>query len=439
VGKAHIIADRFDVVGLAGAGGAASVYRATDRHSGQTVAVKVLRGNPSAEDIERFAREAALLAQFSHPAIVRYVTHGREEGGLYLAMEWLEGMTLSQRLARKALSIDETLTLVRGLAEALGCAHARGMVHRDVKPGNIFLVDGEAEKVKLLDFGIARLRSASAEITRTGIVVGTPGYMAPEQARGDRDIDARGDVFSLGCVLFRCLTGKSAFAGADIVAVLTKVLLEDAPPVRSLRPDVSPSLDALVAQMLAKRPADRPTDANEVLAALGGASGSRDADPPTTAFAASLTTDERRMMCILLSRPPSDAASQEALVASDTLRAAIAAQGGRLDVLADRSMLVTLEGTGTPTDSAARAARCALAIHAVAPSLPVVLVAGEGEMKGRVAMGPVIDRGAALLGGVDASGAVRIDEVIAGFLDGRFEVRIDKGLLSIDRPTERRW
>ncbi len=438
---ARVIADRFELHGLAGAGGSASVHRATDRRTGQVVALKVLRGEPDGEAIERFALEAKVLAQLSHPAIVRYVSHGTIGGDVYLAMEWLEGLTLAQSLAKKrTFSIEESVAIVEKIAEPLGVAHAQGIVHRDIKPANIFLVDGDATRIKLLDFGIARLRSRLTELTQAGVVIGTPGYMAPEQARAEKALDARADIFSLGCVFYRCLTGKSAFSGGDMLAVLAKILLEEAPSVRVERPDVPLAIAELVAQMLAKRPSQRPMDANAVGAMIASLSRptaleskvSARAVEATTPAANALSSDERRMMCVLLSRAPAEGALADGAIDTfETLRGAIAAQGGHLDVLANRSLLVTLEGAGTPTDNAARAARCALAMRSLLPSLPMVLVAGQGEMKGNVAMGPVIDRGATLLGGVDEKDAVRLDDVIAGLLDRRFDVRVDGGAISL--------
>jgi serine/threonine protein kinase len=136
-------------------------------------------------------------------------------------MEWLDGEDLSRRLRRSRLSLDETLRLVTGVAEALGAAHARGIIHRDLKPSNLFLVGGRPEQVKLVDFGIAQLGDLS-RMTRTGMALGTPAYMAPEQARGDDSLDLRADLFSLGCVLFECVTGQSAFKGAHVVALLRR-------------------------------------------------------------------------------------------------------------------------------------------------------------------------------------------------------------------------
>ncbi|HVY44586.1 MAG TPA: protein kinase, partial [Minicystis sp.] len=425
-----VIGDRFEVIDLAGAGGSATVYRAVDRESVKLVALKLLRGQLDDEALERFALEARVLAQLSHPGIVRYVSHGTIGGHVFLAMEWLEGLTLAQHLAqRRPLTVDESLALVARVAEALGVAHTQGIVHRDIKPGNIFLVDGDPRRPKLLDFGVARLRFRITELTQAGVVLGTPGFMAPEQARAERVLDPRADVFSLGCVLYRCLTGRNPFAGEDVVAVLAKVLLADARPVRELVPEVPAAVADLVAQMLAKRPVDRPADANAVAVALDTLGRARPAEA-LLAEPASISGDERRIMCILLSRasgdPPGAASGDH-----DALRAAVAAHGGHLDVLANGSLLVTLEGAATPTDHAARGARCALAMRAVAPWLPVVLVAGEGEIKGRVAIGPVIDRGAALLADAGATQDVRVDGIVAALLGARFETREDGGVLSL--------
>src|SRR5262249_11145929 len=154
------------------------------------------------------------------PGIVRYISHGSTGAGVrYLVMEWLEGIDLSAYLsAHGALPIGDAVAVVRRVAEALSAAHQRGVVHRHIKPSNIFLASSTTESVRILDFGIARVANQAAS-TKTGIVVGTPGYMAPEQARGERELDARADVFSLGCVLFECLTGRAAFIGEHIMAL----------------------------------------------------------------------------------------------------------------------------------------------------------------------------------------------------------------------------
>ena len=195
-----VVAARFELTRLAATGGMGSVFRARDLLTGEDVALKTIRGCGDEQQAERFEREAALLAQLEHPAIVRYVAHGRCEGQHYLVMEWLEGESLSARLWRGPLDHAESVLLGQRVAAALAALHARGIVHRDVKPSNLILCDGEVERVKLVDFGVARSRRARA-LTTVGAMVGTPGYMAPEQARGERRIDARADIFALGCVL----------------------------------------------------------------------------------------------------------------------------------------------------------------------------------------------------------------------------------------------
>lgn len=262
-----VVDDRFELGEPIGEGGMGTVYRARDRATGGAVALKIVRVVNEQTDA-RFEREAAALADLSHPGIVRYVAHGlTATGERYLAMELLSGVTLAERLVGGALGVSETLAVGRGIASALAAAHAKELVHRDVKPGNVFLEGGSASRVKVLDFGLAR-GPGGPLVTRAGSLLGTPSYMAPEQVRGDRAIDARADVFALGALLFECLTGKPPFAGADTEAVLAKVLLEQPPPARELRPEVPLALEALITTMLRKDPEGRPRDAAEVARAL---------------------------------------------------------------------------------------------------------------------------------------------------------------------------
>jgi serine/threonine protein kinase/tetratricopeptide (TPR) repeat protein len=262
----ELIAERFEVEKLAGSGGMGAVYRAIDRTNNETVALKALH-DPGGTHVERFLREAKVLAELHHPNIVRYIDHGRNKNGeLYMAMEWVAGESLSQRIARQPLSVREGVMVVSQVAKALASAHGQGIVHRDIKPSNLFVLF-DSLTIKVLDFGIARL-SQAARLTGNGMMLGTPGYMAPEQARGAASVDARADVFSLGCVLFKCLTGRPPFMSEDVRTVLAQVLFDPAPPVSSLRPEVTPALDALVARMLSKKPADRPADGAAVAAEL---------------------------------------------------------------------------------------------------------------------------------------------------------------------------
>ena len=263
-----LVGDRFQIERLAKAGGMGAVYRAIDRDGGTPVAVKMLSGC-SEQAASYFARESRILAELRHPAVVEYRGHGRTHTGtLWLAMEWLDGLDLEERMARTPLSVRESLALVRRAAEALGAAHEREIVHRDIKPSNLFLVDGEIEKAKLLDFGIARSREATRPATRTGMLLGTPGYMAPEQTLGAKDLTPAADVFALGCVLYECLTGEAAFSGEHMMVVLAKIILGHAPRVRAVRRGVPAALDELVASMLAKAPEQRPRDGKEVARAI---------------------------------------------------------------------------------------------------------------------------------------------------------------------------
>jgi serine/threonine protein kinase len=180
------------------------------------------------------------LNALQHPNILGYIDHGRTpDGRSYLATEWLDGEDLAAVLARGRLSVTAALSLTASVARTLGFAHERGLVHRDLKPSNIFLLGGDLDRIKIIDFGVVRFIGITLKLTRHGTTVGTPGYMAPEQARGEDTVDARADVFSLGCVLFECLTGRPPFVADHPLAVLTKILFEQAPPPSQLRPDLA--------------------------------------------------------------------------------------------------------------------------------------------------------------------------------------------------------
>jgi hypothetical protein len=422
------------------------VFQAWDRVKRELVAVKVLLDGRSA-DRARFEREAEALSELRHPGIVQYVAHGETAPGEpYLVMEWLEGEDLASRLRRGRLSVEESLTLGLRVAETLGAAHSRGIVHRDLKPSNLFLVDGSVDGIKVLDFGIAWLADTT-RMTETGIVLGTPGYMAPEQALTGTDIDTRADVFSLGCVLFECLTGRRAFMGEHVMALLAKILFEEVPRLRDLQPEVPPALEALVIRMLAKHPAKRPRHGMDVVDALSALDATVRSSSPTgaqqTANIPALTAGERRLLSVVLlgraqplgfgSAPASTVGKTWRSVTLLSMRQMTEASGGRLELLVDGSVLVTLVGTGIATDLAARAARCALALQELADSRPIALATGYGEVTGNLPIGDAIDRAARRLawrgaspgGGAEPSLCpVAIDELTAGLLDGSFEVEL---------------
>ncbi len=420
----ELIADRFEVERLAGEGGMATVYRTRDRETGETVAVKLLRGD-AGDHAERLMREARVLAQLGHPGIVRYVAHGTSGSGeLYLAMEWLEGEDLSHRLERGPLSVDDTLTLARRAADALAAAHSRGLVHRDLKPSNLFLPGGRVEEAKVLDFGIVRLAQATIVATATGSILGTPAYMAPEQARGEREVTARADIFSLGCVVSECLTGRQVFSGEHALAVLARILLEEAPRVREARPDVSEPLDDLVARMLSKDPAERPAGAQALLEELENlpAAAAAAVSGVVVEVPVGITTGEQRVLAVVL------VASSPATMREvpQTFHLAASQHGGRLERLADGSVLVVLSGSAAATDLVREAARCALGLRALVPGVAIALATGRGTLTGRLPVGEVIDRAVDRLrhGRPDDEGP-RLDDVSAGLLSTRFQVSGD--------------
>ena len=428
-----------------------TVFFAHDEVMGIPVAVKALFTAQVLSDV-RFEREAHLLAELTHPGLVRYVAHGATPAGeRYLVMEWLEGEDLARHLQRGRLSIDAAARMVGRIAEALAAVHARGVVHRDLKPSNLFLVGASTENVKILDFGVARFGSLRAT-TQTGTVLGTPGYMAPEQARSGSPIDTRVDVFALGCVLFEALTGAPAFAGAHLMAMLAKILFEEAPRVSDLRPEVPEALDLLVVSMLAKNPDERPRDGAAVARAIAGL-GAVPSDGPRSAPLSqrtSLTGGELRLLSVVLvgaahvgpSGPAPrvgapQAASGFRLRAGESdadgrMRDLAEARGGRFERLADGSAMVTLAGsTRIAADQASLGARCALALRAAVPERSLALATGRAEVNGRMPVGEAIDRAARLLAeraaAPEGRPIIAIDEVTAGLLDARFTVHRSSG------------
>jgi serine/threonine protein kinase len=252
---------------MLGTGGMGLVLEAEDPHLQRPVALKImhaaLAGNESYR--ERFLQEARAAAKIDHENIVVIYGAGEERGVLYLAMQLLRGETLEDRLRHESkLSQAETLRIGREVASGLAAAHEAGLVHRDIKPANIWLEAGSG-RVKILDFGLARLSGgAGARLTRTGVVMGTPGYMAPEQARTKDPIDHRCDLFSLGCVLYHLCTGRVPFESSDPVTALIALATEQPPPPHHLSAEINLPLSELVIRLMSKKPADRPASARVV-------------------------------------------------------------------------------------------------------------------------------------------------------------------------------
>lgn len=261
---------------LLGEGGMAEVYRARQRKTKRVVAIKVLieaRAVNQKSFRERFEREWRVMQAITHPNVVALLDWpDPPTGPMYFAMELLEGETLSQRLDRvERLSLDRSRQLFMQLAQGLAAVHAAGIIHRDIKPQNIFLcqTDDGSINAKLLDFGLARVLGSS--ITGVGLVVGTPAYVAPEQASGDK-IDHRVDIYALGLVMYRTITGQHPFKNDidDQVTTLGHQLLSPPPPLSWLEEAIPARLEALVLQMLRKRPEDRPQTIQAVIDDLAG-------------------------------------------------------------------------------------------------------------------------------------------------------------------------
>jgi serine/threonine protein kinase len=259
----------YRVLKVLGAGGMGVVYQAEDPDLRRLVALKAMLPAlaASASARERFLREARSAAAIDHDNIVHIYQVGTDRGVPFLAMQFLQGETLDDRLKRSAkITTADVLRIARETASGLAAAHKVGLIHRDIKPANLWL-EAETGRVKILDFGLARAAGDDAHLTKTGAIMGTPSYMAPEQAAG-KAVDARADLFSLGCVLYRLCTGRLPFQGGDTIAVLVAVATEEPPPPRQVNPRLPAGLSDLVMKLLAKKPEDRPASGQAVIEAV---------------------------------------------------------------------------------------------------------------------------------------------------------------------------
>ena len=263
------LADRYAIEREIGAGGMATVYLAEDLKHHRKVAVKVLRPELAAVlGAERFLKEIEVTANLQHPNILPLYDSGEADAFLYYVMPYIEGESLRDKLNReKQLAVEETVEIAKSVAGALSYAHERGVIHRDIKPENILLQAGQA---LVADFGIALAvsQAGGTRLTETGLSLGTPHYMSPEQAMGDRELDARSDVYSLGATVYEMLVGDPPHMGSTVQAIIAKVLSETPSPITRARELVPPNVDAAVRQSLAKTPADRFHSAAEFAEAL---------------------------------------------------------------------------------------------------------------------------------------------------------------------------
>ncbi len=272
-----VLADKYRLVRLIGEGGMGSVFEANHERIGKRVAVKLVRSEhaENQEIVGRFSREAQAAASIGHPGIIDVYDIGTAaDGSLFLVMEYLEGQSLGAALDVSG-ALDPGFTAYIGcqILSALDSAHRKGIVHRDLKPDNVYLVDTwhTQPAVKILDFGISKFVTGEGEdnrMTRSGVVMGTPYYMSPEQARGRKDVDQRADLWATGVILYECLTGQRPFAGGNLLALVYEVLNTEPPPPTSIRPGLSPAFESVVLRALVRDRDARYSSAAEMLADL---------------------------------------------------------------------------------------------------------------------------------------------------------------------------
>jgi tetratricopeptide (TPR) repeat protein len=412
--RPELLGGRFQVEREVGRGAVGIVYRAYDVETNRYVALKLIavRG-VDAGDEARFEREGTVLAELSHPGIVEVVTSGiLEDSTPYIAMEWLDGEDLASRQRRAPLGIADTIEVGRQMCLALDAAHQAGVVHRDVKPTNIFLLsrpDG-AIVAKLVDFGVAA--AGDIRLTRSGNIVGTPAYMAPEQARGDGPIDARSDLYALGATLFELVTGRPPHVGPTPIATLARLVTTPAPRMSDFVPDISPPLDALIARLLATDPDDRPASAASVAAEFSALARQTivpgpDTDPPSTA----LTTGSRLVTSIVALSAGEGAAREEAM-------AELRAREADVVPLGKDGIVAHLGARQALGDEASRALELALGL--ARRSARVGVATGRTRVRLSRPVGEVVDRASAFAREARA-GQVIADATTTELARGRFE------------------
>jgi hypothetical protein len=387
--------------------------------------VKILHARGVVE-MARFRQEARLLSELSHPGIVRYFDHGvTPSGAPYIAMEWLEGETLEERLDRGRLSAADASQVAGLVLDALSAAHAHSIVHRDIKPGNIFLVGGKLSNIRVLDFGIARDRLDIKRFTRDGATVGTPLYTSPEQARGRGDVDGRADIFSLGCVLYEALTGEPPFTGESPLEVMTKVCGGQVPELSSKRGGLPKVLTSLVHTMLAPELDKRPQSAAalalefaEITRSLRGVVATAAAAESSGHRGHSGESGRRTIAAMLISLGRGAHGDESARLVE--IRRLLGPLGCRMDRLVDRRLLVTAEAAA-PGEQAVRLAAAALALRELEKTAKIALATGRASMVGTLPVGPLMDRLPTLLVGQDHN-TIQLDEATQRLLPARYVV-----------------
>ncbi|MDX2024214.1 MAG: protein kinase [Deltaproteobacteria bacterium] len=413
-----ILLDRYQLQSVIGEGGCGMVFRAKDTLLDREVAVKTTLETSDAAWRE-FDREIRLLARLPHPAIVQLLDHGRVPlGGPVLVMELLFGHTLREELQKGAMAASQACRLVARVLGALAFAHDLGIVHRDLKPSNVFLVQGSAHNATLLDFGVAHERTGWQQPSRSG--VGTPLYMAPEQASGDVDIDGRADVFAAGCLLVECITGRPLFQGLGL-APFAKAMLSERVVTESALARVPPHLRSLAHRMLASRRDERPSNAAALAAQLLSIADEL-SDAPVADVGTWVGPREARSLAILLVRLPGRLAPRPRI---EDMQDVVAPWGGTIYALPGDVLLGTFGVAGNAVDQTTRAANAALALRAVLPHASMALSLARATVEHHELVGPAIDESVRLLEGAavdDDASAIELDDNAAALLADPFVV-----------------
>jgi tetratricopeptide (TPR) repeat protein len=427
-----LLGGRFVVEREVGRGGVGIVYRARDEVTGQNVALKVIAiAGVDAGEEARFHREGRLLAGLTHPGIVRLVAFGQlDDGQPFVAMEWLDGEDVAQRIKRKPLTLSQALEVAASVADALHAAHATGIVHRDVKPSNVFLLradDAGVPQTRLVDFGVAS--ADDAKLTRTGAIIGTPAYMAPEQARGDTEVDARADLYGLGATLFEMIAGRPPHVGPTPIAILARLVTTPAPRLCEVYPDAPLSLDELMSTLLATQPQDRPASGadvarelrrivTELSSSVEVARGIPDGDPQSFGSGVLSSTRNaggtRMVTSILATQVPKGAPRQRLL-------AHLRSRGADATELGGDAIVAHLGARKALGDEAARAID--LAFRLAKSNASVGIATGRTRVDRTRPTGEVVDRAAALAHAA-TRGQVLADTTTSELARGRYEFQM---------------
>lgn len=441
-----------------GRGGVGIVYRARDEVSGTPVALKVIAiPGVDASEEARFGREGRVLAGLSHAGIVRVVAFGQlDEGHPYVAMEWLEGEDIAQRQKRAPLSLGRALEIGAQVADALAYAHGVGIIHRDIKPSNVILVPrpgsgATAEKgpagsgrdhewpldAKLVDFGVAS--AEDARLTRTGAIIGTPAYMAPEQARGDAEVDARADIYGLGATLFEMIAGRPPHMGPTPIAILARLVTTPAPRLGEVFPDAPVPLDDLLCEMLATHPEERPSRAADVALRLRSIASEIDQTPLTTRTQSPDVAPLSMGSLVLSTTRPGGSRLVTSILATHVpkgpprgrLIAHLRARGAEATELGGDAIVAHLGVRKALGDEAARALDLGLRLAKMGSRVGVAT--GRTRIDRTRPTGEVVDRAAALARDAQKS-QVLADTTTSELARGRFEMQVRADGTSVVGP-----